>query len=86
MISSTWTVFFDTEVFLRTITFDSEYGYAVAGRGSLSLVQGTAAGSPSTTIQVDSGEHEFQLCVNFETDTVVNVASSKLLEFKIDYS
>ena len=47
----------------------------------VSLVQGTAMGSPPTSITVNQGQHEFQLRVSLETDTMVDVASGQLLEF-----
>ena len=81
VITSTETVFSNTEVFVRAINFYSEHGYAIAGRGSVSLVQGTTPGLPPTNIQVDRGDHEFQLRVSLETDTDVNVSVGHLLEF-----
>ena len=81
VIMSTQTVFSNTEVFARQITFNSEHGYAIAGRGSVSLVQGTSARLPATNIQVANGNHEFQLRVSLEANTEVNVANGQSLEF-----
>ena len=81
VLSSTQTVFTNTEVSARQMTFDSEHGYAIAGRGSVSFVQGTSATLPAANIQVADGNHEFQLRVSLEANTEVNVASGQSLEF-----
>ena len=80
-ISSPRTVGVDTAVSVRAITFDNSNTYAVAGPGSVNLVQGTSSGSPPTAITVNQGSHQFQAIVNLLNDTTVDVDSGATLVF-----
>jgi len=81
-IESAQTVFTNTPVSVQAITFDNDNSYIVAGASSVSLVQGTAEGKTgNSSITVAQGTHEFQLRVNLENHTDVNVATNSTLEF-----
>ena len=80
-ISSQRTVFTDTAVSVRAITFDNTNTYAVTGPGSVNLVQGTASGPPPTAITVNQGSHQFQAIVNLHNNTTVDVDSGATLVF-----
>jgi len=81
-IQSGQTVFANTAVSVRAITFDNTNTYAVAGVGNVSLVQGTSAGLPAnSSITVAKGNHQFQLNVDLQNNTDVDVASGASLAF-----
>jgi len=81
-ITANSTVFRDTDVTVRAITFDNNTAsYNIAGFGNISLVQGTAAEPPPTFIAANQGNHQFQAPVRFHTDAEVNVASASTLIF-----
>lgn len=81
VITTPQTVFLNSGNSIRSIIFDNANTYAVAGTGSLSLVQSTASTPFPTSIAVVQCQHEFQLRVSLETDTAVDVASDQSLEF-----
>lgn len=85
-ITSQQTVFTNTGVSVRAITFDNSNTYAVAGPGSVNLVQGTAAGPPPTTIAVNQGSHQFQAVVNLLNNATANIASGSTLIFNNELS
>jgi len=80
VIQSDQTVFANTAVSVRDITFDNTNSYIVAGAGSVSLVQGTA-GPAHSSITVAQGTHQFQLNVNLRNNANVDVATAATLEF-----
>ena len=80
-IESQQTVFTNTAVSVRAITFDNTNTYAVAGPGSVNLVLGTAEGPPPTAVTVNQGSHQFQAIVNLHNNTTVDVDSGATLEF-----
>ena len=76
------TAYSDTAVSVRTVTFDNDNRYIIAGAGSVSLVRDTAVGSPvKSNITVAQETHQFQLNVNLQNDIDVNVATNATLEF-----
>ena len=82
VIESDQTVFSNIAVSARAITFDNTNSYIVEGAGSVSLVQGTAAASPAnSSITVVQGTHQFQLNVNLQNNTDVDVATAATLAF-----
>ena len=76
-ISSPQTVFTNAPVTVKSIQFNSDNGYAVAGQGVLNLerTDGNAA------IVVGPGSHQFQLPVNLNTSTDLTVADGASLQF-----
>jgi len=82
IISSRSTVFTNSDVSVRAITFDSSESYNVSGHGTISLVQGTATGAPTqSSITVAEGSHQFQAPVSLQNDTSADVASEATLTF-----
>ena len=58
-ISENRTVFSDSDVTLKAITFDNSANYNIAGHGSVSPVQGTTGPSDDSNIEVIQGNHQF---------------------------
>ena len=82
VITTNRTVFTDSNVTVRAITFDNSATYNISGLGSVTLVQGTATGSPAdSSVTVDQGSHQFQAVVNLNDNTTANIASGSSLEF-----
>jgi len=82
IIESRSTVFTNSDVTVRAITFDNSNSYNVSGHGTISLVQGTAAGAPvQSSITVSEGSHQFQAPVSLQNDTSLDVASGATLTF-----
>ena len=82
IIDSRRTVFTDSDVTVRAITFNNSNSYNVSGHGSISLVQGTAAGLPTeSNITVSEGSHQFQAPVILQNDTSLDVGSEATLTF-----
>jgi hypothetical protein len=79
-ISAPSTVVVDEPVTINRIVFDNAVnGYAVAGKASVNLVEGSLEEIPK--IEVLAGDHEFQVDVNLLNDTTVNVATDAKLTF-----
>jgi len=81
VIESDQTVFTNTAVSVRAITFDNTNTYAIAGTGSVNFTQNTASGAPPTAVSVAQGNHQFQAIVQLLTNTTANIATSSTLEF-----
>ena len=82
VIQSDHTVFADVSVSIRSIVFDNTNTYIVAGPASVSLIQGTTVGLPANSIiNVANGTHQFQLNVELQNNTDVDVNSGATLEF-----
>ena len=77
-ITAPSTVSTDLDVTVRSIQFNNSHGYAIAGQGSVNLVDTT---NPIAAIDVDQGTHQFQAVVNLHSPTVVTVASNSQLDF-----
>ena len=80
-ITANSTVFSDSDLSVRAITFLNSATYNVAGNGNLSLVRGTTAGSPDPSIAVGLGNHQFQINVALQDNTTASMASGSTLEF-----
>ena len=82
-ITANSTVFSDIGVSVRGITFDSANSYAIAGHGPVNLVEGTHVLPQNLTgdssIAVIQGSHQFQLPVELQNSTDVDVASGSSL-------
>ena len=74
------TVFTNTAVTVNQIQFNNTLPYAVSGLGSVNLAA-TTENPVVPTIDVQSGDHQFQAIVNLMEDTTVNVASGSTLVF-----
>ena len=82
IISSRSTVFTDSDVSVRTITFNSSESYNISGHGTISLVQGTANQRPTqSSITVAEGSHQFQAPVSLQITTSLDVAREATLTF-----
>ena len=77
-ITAPSTVSTDLDVTVRSIQFNNSHGYAIAGQGSVNLVDTT---NPIAAIDVDQGIHQFQAIVNLHNPTLVTVASNSKLNF-----
>jgi hypothetical protein len=77
-ISAPSTIFTDTPVTVKSIAFNSNHKYAVAGTGTISLETNDLLELPNITV---SGNHEFQTHVNMVHDTTVDVSSMSVLKF-----
>jgi len=71
------TVVTDVNRTVKTITFDSEQPYNVAGHGKLFL----EAEVGSSKINVIQGDHQFQLVAEINSNTTVNIAAVSSLSF-----
>jgi len=81
-ITSTQTVFTNSSRTVNSVQFDNENSYVIAGAGSVNLQADDSSGSPvNPSIEVDSGDHQFQVAVNLLDDTTVTVASGASLDF-----
>jgi len=84
-ITANWTVVSNIGVSVRGITFDSANSYAIAGHGPVNLVEGTQVLPQNLTgdssIAVIQGSHQFQLPVELQNSTDVDVASNSELTF-----
>ena len=76
-ITSPHTVFTDTAVTVKGITFDNDNTYVIAGAGSVTLSSDTN----TSTIDVLQGDHQFQAVVNLSNATEVHVAAGSTLTF-----
>jgi len=82
-ISSTQTVFTNSAVTVKAITFgDADAGtvqqsYVIAGQGSVDLESDTS----TSTVSVLEGSHQFQMIVNLNNATDVDVAPATTLDF-----
>ena len=80
-INSPRTVVTDESVTVNGVTFDNPVSYGIAGHGSVDLDMNTGL-TQNPTINVVQGLHEFQVQVNLNGDTEVNIAApSAVLEF-----
>jgi len=73
------TVFTDTAVTVNGVQFNQLQSYVIAGPGSVNLAPKGGGELPS--ISVAQGDHQFQLNVNLQADTTVDVAGGASLEF-----
>ena len=73
------TVFTDSDVTVRSLQFDNENTYNVAGVGTVTIDQGTNAGG---SISVDQGSHQFQAAVSLDHATTIDVAGAASLDFQ----
>ena len=84
-ITQARTVTTNSSFSVHAMTFDNSNSYAIVGGGHVSLVAGTVTTPEDRTgdshITVVRGSHQFQLKVDLENDTVVNVAEGAELEF-----
>jgi len=84
-ISGDQTVFSNMDVSVRAITFDSSNSYAVAGQGQVSLVMGTQTTpvdlTGNSSIVVVQGNHQFQLPLDLQNETDVDIALNSSLTF-----
>lgn len=71
-------VIVDNDVTTGSIQFNSANTYAIIGVANVNLVQGEEF---SSKIDVQQGDHEFQVVVNLQSDTTANVASNSTLTF-----
>ncbi|MCH2119012.1 MAG: hypothetical protein MK161_15075 [Pirellulales bacterium] len=79
-ISGPTTVSTHAAVNVNRVVFDNDTNsYAVAGLGSVNLVEGPLEEVPS--IEVVAGNHEFQADVNLLNNTTADVASDAMLTF-----
>ena len=79
-ISAPTTVVVDTDVTINTITFNHSISYGVGGLGSINLHSNTTT-MASPAINVEQGDHQFQVVTNLRDDTTVDVASDSTLSF-----
>ena len=81
-ISKPTTVVVDTDVTaVNSITFDHSISYAVGGLGSINLTSSTHEEPTLPSINVDQGDHQFQVVTHLANDTTVNVVSNASLAF-----
>lgn len=81
-ISSPQTVYTNSAVSVSGIEFDNVNKYAIAGGGSVNLkADTTIASPPNPAITVANGSHEFQVAVNIQDNTSVDVAAGVALDF-----
>ena len=74
-ITAARTVTTDTTVTVKAIEFDNANQYVIAGAGSVNL----EADSGDASIDVVSGDHQFQAVVNLASNTDVAIAASSSL-------
>lgn len=72
-------VIVDSDVTIASIQFDSPITYAIVGVGSVNLAAGQRF--PNLAVDVQQGDHEFQVVVNLQSDTAANVANNATLTF-----
>jgi len=77
VISSPRTVFTETDVTVKSITFHNASQYVVAGNGSLNL----ESNSGNAALTVAQGSHQLQLAVNLATDSDADISVGQSLEF-----
>ena len=77
VISSPRTVFTETDVTVKSITFHNASQYVVAGNGSLNL----ESNSGNAALTVAQGSHQLQLAVNLATDSDADISVGGSLEF-----
>jgi len=58
---------------------NADMSYVIAGAGSLDLMADSVGGSPSVDVQ--AGNHEFQVRTNLQVDTYLNVSAGQSLQF-----
>jgi len=58
---------------------NADMSYVIAGAGSLDLMADSVGGSPSVDVQ--AGNHEFQVRTNLQADTYLNVSAGQSLQF-----
>ncbi len=76
-ISSPRTVFTETDVTVKSVTFHNASQYVVAGNGSLNL----ESNSGNAALTVAEGSHQLQLATNLATDTDADISTDGSLEF-----
>ena len=77
-ITADRTVYTDTAVTVKSIQFDNALGgYNISGQGSVNLEADTG----NASINVVSGNHQFQVAVVLASDTDVSVAAGTTLTF-----
>ncbi len=77
VIAAPATVSADTSVTVGQITFDSPYGYTLAGSGQLNI----DVASGSAAINVNQGTHQIDLPASINDNTTATVASGALVRF-----
>ncbi len=81
-ITGPQTVFTNSAVSVSGVEFDNVNKYAIAGSGSVNLkADSTIPSPPNPTINVMNGSHEFQVGVNIQNNTSINVAAGASLDF-----
>jgi hypothetical protein len=74
-------VFTENDVTVRTIQFDHDVTYAVAGVGSVNLESASVGEGINAGLSVLQGSHQFQAVVNVNSTTDVDVQSGASIEF-----
>lgn len=75
------TVTVDSPVTVKSIQFNSDQGFAIAGLASLTLAADSGNASIDVTQAATSGLHQFQTSVALGSSTTVNVAAGAELAF-----
>ncbi|MCA9189908.1 MAG: hypothetical protein KDA99_29995, partial [Planctomycetales bacterium] len=75
-ITAPKTVYSDSAVAAKSITFDNANKYAVAGTGGVTL----AANTGSASLIVSQGSHEFQTSLTLASNTTANAAANTKLD------
>lgn len=81
VISLPTTVTVDSPVTVKSIQFNSNKGYAIAGHASLTLAADSGNASIDVMQAASSGLHQFQTSVALGSNTTVNVAAGAELDF-----
>jgi len=79
-ITGNTTVAVNSPVAVGRIEFNNaDMSYVIAGAGSLDLMADSVGGSPS--VEVQAGNHEFQVRTNLQADTYLKVETGQSLQF-----
>ena len=74
-------VFTETDVTVRSIQFDHDVSYAIAGFGTVNLESGSVGEGINAGISVAQGSHQFQAPVKLNSPTGIDVAEVGMLTF-----
>jgi len=80
-ISKNTTVFSDEDKTVKSVQFDDDNSYIIAGAGTISLDGGSASASITVADLGSAVTHEFQSRVALVTDTDADIATGTTLEF-----
>ena len=77
VITSARTIATDRDVTVKTVQFDNANSYIIAGAGSVNMEADTG----NASLDVNQGDHEFQVRVNLNSSTDADVAAGASLAF-----